>query len=110
MTIACRRTGTHENKPEKQLPGTDQLSRGARANKQDVVPTLKTNREGTTTLPQSERLDTGTVPHRQSPDATEPISKGTLFHVTRDTGTPIAADRIGTFFFNRNAPILTIRT
>ena len=103
-TMTEREKQKRQIKPEKQLiflkgwlPGTDQLSRGARANKQDVVPTHKTNRD-TTTLPQSERLDTGTVPHRQSPDATEPFSTGTLFLVTRDTGTPTAADRIGTLF------------
>ena len=109
MTIACRRTGTHENKLEKHLifwkDGCHAPTNSARVRAQtsrDVVPTRKINREGTTTLPRTERNDTETVPHRQSPDATEPISTGTLFHVTRGhrnthSSTPLHR-RIGAYF------------
>ena len=55
------------------FPRTEKLRKGCRSNSGK-------NREGTTTLPRNERHDAGTVPHRQSLDATEPLCTGTLFH------------------------------
>ena len=97
MTIACRRTGTHENKLEKYLffwkdgCHAPTNSAGVRAQTNRMSFQLGKQTVKATTLPRTERNDTEMVPHRQSLDATESISTGTLFHLTRDTDTPTAA-------------------